>query len=213
MKTKNPISFSKIYILITILACIVASWVLIPISVGMSIYVGIMGLLVLGIYIKEVCTTTTTTTNIVTTTNLEVAVDDTYAVVRWPDVQVLMDYKWFKEETILIHDSASDYLVPIKYLHLLNTANETVTSEPTTIEPKPIPNLLECNGKKFSAKIIDSECSGIVSVEGNSVYLCQNEFDGTECSNKFDYRFSRTVYKGTTEDLLRACVTDLIILD
>lgn len=51
-------------------------------------------------------------------------------------------------------------------------------------------NLLNCNGRRFRAKIEGVECDGKIRVEDGLVYLCQNEKSGISCTNKFGYKYS-----------------------
>lgn len=51
-------------------------------------------------------------------------------------------------------------------------------------------NLLNCNGRRFRAKIDGVECEGKIRVENGDVYLCQNDKDGCNCKYKFGYRYS-----------------------
>jgi hypothetical protein len=49
------------------------------------------------------------------------------------------------------------------------------------------------HGKKFSGTIRGTECSGVIVIENNRVYLCQNEMEGSECINKMGYSCSWVV--------------------
>lgn len=51
-------------------------------------------------------------------------------------------------------------------------------------------NLLNCNGLRFYAKIKGSDVEGKITVEDGYVYLCQNELDGLDCTNKRGYKYS-----------------------
>lgn len=49
----------------------------------------------------------------------ESAIEDTYTLVTWPDVQELMDEEWFEEEAVLEVEGkfgSSAYFVPTKRL-------------------------------------------------------------------------------------------------
>lgn len=69
-------------------------------------------------------------------------------------------------------------------------------------------NLLNCNGRRFSANIAGTETSGKIRVEDGSVYLCQNDKHGAPCADKLDFEFSWTVGEGTPEKLVENSVTD-----
>lgn len=69
-------------------------------------------------------------------------------------------------------------------------------------------NLLNCNGRRFSANIAGTETSGKIRVEDGSVYLCQNDKRGAPCADKLDFKFSWTVGEGTPEKLVENSVTD-----
>jgi hypothetical protein len=53
----------------------------------------------------------------------ETPADSLYALVQWPWVQELMEYKWFKQECILYNATDeqqyldSSYFVPVKRMH------------------------------------------------------------------------------------------------
>lgn len=75
------------------------------------------------------------------------------------------------------------------------------------------PNLLGTNGKYFTAKIEDIKCKGRVIVEGGEVYLCQDEVDGLEYKEKYGYKYSYFIRKGTEDDLEGEDVKDLKLWD
>ena len=75
------------------------------------------------------------------------------------------------------------------------------------------PNLLGADGKYFTAKITDRKCKGRVRVEGGEVYLCQDEVDGYDCQNKYGYKYSYVIEKGTEDDLELADITNLKLWD
>lgn len=74
-------------------------------------------------------------------------------------------------------------------------------------------NLLNCNGLRFSAKIKGSDVEGKITVEDGDVYLCQNEFDGLDCTNKSGYKYSWRVGIGDKTDLSLNNVYDLKIFN
>lgn len=51
-------------------------------------------------------------------------------------------------------------------------------------------NLLGCDGRRFRAKIYNKECEGVIAVEGEAVYLCQDIVEGWDCSDKKGYKYS-----------------------
>lgn len=73
--------------------------------------------------------------------------------------------------------------------------------------------LLNCKGRKFKAEIMGNYAKGTIQVEGLTVYLCQNERDGSDCRDKLGYRFSWRVNYGTADDLEREDVYYFSIID
>ena len=73
-------------------------------------------------------------------------------------------------------------------------------------------NLLNCNGRKFSAKIEGTYVKGLIRVEDGNVYLCQNMKDGSDCDDKLGFRFSWSVRKGSSDDLKDMNVTDICLI-
>lgn len=69
-------------------------------------------------------------------------------------------------------------------------------------------NLLNCNGRFFSAKIYEDEVIGRIRVENEQVYLCQNKRDGKDCENKMGYKYSWRVGSGEKEELTNEYVYD-----
>ena len=70
-------------------------------------------------------------------------------------------------------------------------------------------NLLNCDGRKFSAKIRGTYVEGLIRVEDGRAYLCQNKKDGADCDDRLGYRFSWTVRDGSRYALGDTGVTDL----
>lgn len=62
-------------------------------------------------------------------------------------------------------------------------------------------DLLNCDGKRFKATIIKTPCKGVISVEKNKVYLCQDKMDGEGCLDKKGCNYSWVVNGGTAKDL------------
>lgn len=54
------------------------------------------------------------------------------------------------------------------------------------------------HGQKFTATIDGVECEGRVSIEDGRIYFCQNEERGTNCRNKFGYKYSYIVFQDGT---------------
>ena len=71
------------------------------------------------------------------------------------------------------------------------------------------PNLLGADGKYFTAKIEGIKCKGRVRVERGKVYLCQDEVEGHNCQDKFGYKHSWAIKKGTEDDLEFEDIPDL----
>lgn len=62
-------------------------------------------------------------------------------------------------------------------------------------------NLLNCDGKKFKAKINGELCEGVISVYCSKVYLCQDVKCGEGCPDKKGYKYSWVVGDGSGRDL------------
>lgn len=62
-------------------------------------------------------------------------------------------------------------------------------------------NLLNCNGRFFSAKISDDKVTGRIRVEDEHVYLCQDKRDGAYCKDRFGYKYSWFVEDGSEKSL------------
>ncbi len=74
-------------------------------------------------------------------------------------------------------------------------------------------NLLNCNGRRFRAKIGDVKCDGKIRVENGRVYMSQNVVDGTSrCKNKLGYRFAWCIGCGSEEDIENNRVSDFRLL-
>lgn len=73
-------------------------------------------------------------------------------------------------------------------------------------------NLLNCNGRKFSAKIRGTYAEGLIRVEDGRVYLCQNMKNGAGCGDKLGFSFSWQVNKGSRDDLESTDVTDFCLI-
>lgn len=69
-------------------------------------------------------------------------------------------------------------------------------------------NLLNCNGRKFTAKIKGIDAAGLIRVEDGKVYLCQNVKDGADCDDKLGFIFSWKVCDGSRDSLNDMGVTD-----
>ena len=67
-------------------------------------------------------------------------------------------------------------------------------------ESKPEIGLLQCDGRRFRAKIEGVECEGVVSVEGRELFLCQDKECGAEADNKKGFKFSWRVHPPFTAD-------------
>ncbi len=82
------------------------------------------------------------------------------------------------------------------------------TEQITTME-----NLLNCDRRRFRAKIHGKECKGNICIEDGKVYLCQNIINGTDrCKNKLGYRFAWCIGCGCEDDIENTGVTDFRLL-
>ena len=79
-------------------------------------------------------------------------------------------------------------------------------------EPRPEIDLLQCDGRRFRAKIRKIECEGVVSVEDGIVYLCQNSLNGNAAKDKKGFKWSWSVENGTYDCLLEDDVTNFELL-
>jgi len=70
-------------------------------------------------------------------------------------------------------------------------------------------NLLNRNGRKFSAKIKGDYVEGLIRVEDGRVYLCQNKRDGADCDDKLGFKYSWSVRDGSRDALDDTGITDL----
>lgn len=87
-----------------------------------------------------------------------------------------------------------------------NKAEVTLTTEDPEI------NLLQCDGRRFRAKILEIECEGVISVESGDVFLCQNSINGYSANDKKGFRWSWCVHDGSHEWLNSHDVTDFELL-
>ena len=89
-----------------------------------------------------------------------------------------------------------------------NKAEATLTAE----EPKPEIDLLQCDGRRFRAKIRKIVCDGRISVEHGRVYLCQNSLKGNAATDRKGFEWSWSVGNGTRDYLIDDDVTDFELL-
>lgn len=76
--------------------------------------------------------------------------------------------------------------------------------------------LISKNGCRFKAEIRGDECEGVVYVKDNTVYLLQNECDGSAPEPfplELGFRYSWNVRQGTEEDLDRNTVKNLVLIE
>lgn len=73
---------------------------------------------------------------------------------------------------------------------------------------KKMKNLLNCNGRFFSAKIYKDEVTGRIRVEDKRVFLCQDKKSGVSCKNRLGYKYSWEVRDGSEEELINEHVYD-----
>lgn len=73
-------------------------------------------------------------------------------------------------------------------------------------------NLLNCDGRRFRAKIDGVECEGRIQVYRDNVFLCQDAIRGCPFDNDLGYRYSWNVQSGTEDDLLNNKVSDFCLV-
>lgn len=73
-------------------------------------------------------------------------------------------------------------------------------------------DLTKCRGLNFKANIEGKPCEGKIQVEGNMVYLCQNNMVGSGCDDKMGFRHSWSIIHGTEEDMEENYVEDFEIV-
>lgn len=73
-------------------------------------------------------------------------------------------------------------------------------------------DLLECDGREFSATIHGVDVTGKISVNGRMVYLCQNKKDGASAPNKYGYKYSWHVRTGDASGIKNEGVTNFKLL-
>lgn len=64
-------------------------------------------------------------------------------------------------------------------------------------------NLRECHEWPFTARIEGRDCEGKISVQYNTVYLCQDVKNGSRCDDTLGYKHSWNVSAGTEDQLRR----------
>lgn len=75
-------------------------------------------------------------------------------------------------------------------------------------------NLKDQHKKRFSAIISGLQVTGIISVQGNEVYLCQNELSASkDCRERFGHSYAWCVGSGSDSDLRKHLVKNLEIND
>ena len=67
-------------------------------------------------------------------------------------------------------------------------------------ESKPEIDLLQCDGRRFRAKIEGATCEGIISIEDGLLFLCQNNECGAIAKDKKGFKFSWRVHPPFTAD-------------
>jgi len=72
--------------------------------------------------------------------------------------------------------------------------------------------LTECDGMKYTAKIMSKYCEGKITVEKERVYLCQNGKEGNGCADRRGYKYSWLVDDGSEVQMNANDVTDFILL-
>jgi hypothetical protein len=74
-------------------------------------------------------------------------------------------------------------------------------------------NLLNCDGRKFKANIEGDECRGVITVEDDEVYICQDKLNGSDCKDKKGFKFSWGVNKGSKGDFDIYSITDFELIE
>jgi len=67
-------------------------------------------------------------------------------------------------------------------------------------------------GTWFSAKIEDTQCTGVIQIEGKDAFLCQNKKDGSRCQNRIGFEYSWTVGVGNGSALSYHEISDFKLL-
>jgi len=78
-------------------------------------------------------------------------------------------------------------------------------------------NLLDYHGQPFRCKIDGTQCEGRITVEDESVFLCQDEMDGYDCEDKQGFLYSWHITE-SQKDILdnksnHKAVTEFVLLD
>ncbi len=73
-------------------------------------------------------------------------------------------------------------------------------------------NLLNCNGRRFAAKIAGTQTRGRIRVIGDEVFLCQDDVRGCSYGDRFSYKYSWAVYDGSPSKLSYCSVTDFKLI-
>jgi hypothetical protein len=68
------------------------------------------------------------------------------------------------------------------------------------------------HGQWFRANINDDYCIGRISIEDNTVYLCQDTHNGSDADDKLGFTYSWQVNKGSASDVKANDVTNLELL-
>jgi hypothetical protein len=74
-------------------------------------------------------------------------------------------------------------------------------------------NLLNCDGRRFSATIMGGHAMGKITVQNSEAYLCQDVYDGEICDDRKGYKYSWCVGNGSERDLDSFDVKDLELLN
>lgn len=72
-------------------------------------------------------------------------------------------------------------------------------------------NLLPFDGIVFTAYRQGKHFTGKIAIHDNDVYLCQDVFDGAYCPDRFEFKYSWCINKGTSSDLIAHSVENLEI--
>lgn len=72
-------------------------------------------------------------------------------------------------------------------------------------------NLLKFKGCKFSALMYGVQTEGVIQIQNGRVYLCQNTTNGAVCKDKLGFIYSFSVEAGSSLDLERERVTNLVV--
>lgn len=120
-------------------------------------------------------------------------------------------WKWYHEVGSI--KTSKQIEAQTKAVCRLSDSIEKMTKILKRIKPTIMENMLRCNGRRFTAKIMGTESCGKIRVEGGDVFLCQNENPGSLCRDRLGYKYSWAVGSGVPAKLIQYNVTDFKLID